>query len=401
MKYNIGIIGGGTSGAMTALGILIAEINLKKYTGDINITIIQDPNTPTIQVGESTSPYVCRVMHDVIDFNIVEDLKDVDGTLRFSTKYFWEKANNKNFYATYPDYGLHVNSESFSNWVFKKLQNKYASNFKEIKDRVSSIKQHNNKVELIAQNNTYIFDYVFDCRGSPTLEELSSDPYITPTFQAVNSVVIFPDFKKYDEQFTSSHITENGWMFGVPLIHRKAWGYLYNNTITNTEQAIEDFKKIINIDESLLRKITWHQYYRKEAIDNRVIFNGNRLYFFEPHHAIPLHYHLIIAKTFTRNLLTGINLDSLNEFYNDTINNIQDLIALNYTGDNNIDSPFWNITKKLAFKKLLSSSSFVNYCKFNADKEIPAMYWPHEGILVKRYLDGYSIDLNRFINCNV
>jgi hypothetical protein len=109
----------------------------------------------------------------------------------------------------------------------------------------------------------YNFDYVIDCRGTPSQEELNSDLYEKNVFQSVNSAILYPDFTKYDEPFTSTHFHEQGWMFGVPLQHRKAWGYLYDKNITSHEDASEHFAKLKGIDTTNLRRFNWEPYYKK------------------------------------------------------------------------------------------------------------------------------------------
>lgn len=395
----IAIIGGGTSSAVTALGLLDAELQEKVQSGIFDISIIHDPTLPSIQVGESCSPHVNRALHDILNFNVVDDLKDIDGTVRNSTKYFWKEGNNKDFYVTYPGYGLHVNSEKFSSWVFKKLVEKYPERVREVFDNIISIDQKQNSVNLVSNKQSYKFEFVIDCRGTPSKDDLESDLYTAPSFQAVNSVIIFPEFKQYNETFTSSHIHNNGWMFGVPLTHRKAWGYLYDNTITSTNEALEDFRRIKNITPAdKLRSLSWSQYYRKSAIDNRVFYNGNKLYFFEPHQAMPLHYYLLLARNFARFLIQDIDVSNLNNFYTKTIENIQNLIAINYAGENNLNTKFWNAKKEAAEKQLNSSQEFKNYCLNNYDKRILDDYWPHNGHLMKAYITGYNINLKQFIN---
>ena len=87
-------------------------------------------------------------------------------------------------------------------------------------------------------------------------------------------------------------------MFGVPLSFRKAFGYLYHDALTSDEEAIADFSKIKNIDANTCRKIKWQQYYKNNAMEGRILYMGNRLYFFEPHQAIPLHYYVFLTSKF-------------------------------------------------------------------------------------------------------
>ena len=48
---NICIVGGGSSGWMTAAGIL-------KLLPQMNVTLIESKNVPTVGVGESTNTYI-------------------------------------------------------------------------------------------------------------------------------------------------------------------------------------------------------------------------------------------------------------------------------------------------------------------------------------------------------
>jgi hypothetical protein len=46
------------------------------------------------------------------------------------------------------------------------------------------------------------YDYIIDCRGTPTDDILNNGSYSFPDFETVNSVLIYPDFKKYNEIYT-------------------------------------------------------------------------------------------------------------------------------------------------------------------------------------------------------
>jgi hypothetical protein len=218
----------------------------------LSITCIHDPNKPTAQVGESTSGAIYSIMRNVLDLEFKEDLDLFDGTLRYYTQYTWSQASGNDFSVHYDSPGIHLNSEKWSSYVFEKLKIKY-ENFTEIHDDILSTRYLENSASAHSKDNSYTFDFLIDCRGTPTPAELDSDEYVVECFETVNSVILFPDFKNYQEEFTSSYVHENGWMFGVPLQHRKAFGYLYNNKSTSYEEAIEHFSKLKNIDASTLR----------------------------------------------------------------------------------------------------------------------------------------------------
>lgn len=391
---NIGIVGAGTASAIAVMSMLNAA--RQRNVDNLAFTCINDPSKPTAQVGESTSGLVHDIMRDVLGVKFLEDIDVYNGTLRYYTRYHWEKANGKNFNVFYDKPGLHLNSEKWSTYIFNKLSAKY-DNFVEIHDSVTTIEQTDNFAIVKGGQTNYSFDFVIDCRGMPSNEELNSDKYETDVFESVNSVILFPDFKNYEESNTSAYIHDNGWMFGVPLQHRKAFGYLYNNNITSYNEAVSDFSKIKGIDASTLRNFSWRQYYKKHALDGRILAMGNRLYFFEPQQAIPLHYYALLASCFIDGIMHGVSIDKLqhgvNSFAHTAMENIQNLIAFNYCGPNNIDSKFWNVLIEKARSHLINSKNWQDWLD-NVESQGQVLgYAPVDSSMMNSYIKGLDIDL--------
>jgi hypothetical protein len=390
----IGIIGAGTASAISVL-IMIQTLTRGKFT-DVELYCLSDPTKPTAQVGESTSGLVHDTMRDVLGVGFLEELEKYDGTLRYYTKYFWADANGNDFTIRYYTPGLHLNSDKWSNYVFKKLVEKY-SYFHEIFDEVLSVENQENHVLVKGKADNYTFDFVIDCSGSPKAEELDSDTYITDVFQSVNSVILNPDFKDYQENNTSAYVHRNGWMFGVPLTLRKAFGYCYNKEFTSYEDAVKDFSEIKGIDASTLRNFSWRPYRKARAIDGRILSMGNRLYLYEPQQAMPLHYYALLSDCFIDGVLNKASVDEMNhvinKFNNEAMEDIQNLMALNYCGDNKIDSPFWNALKLRSVAHLKKSARWQKWlAEVEATGEITG-YYPTDVSMMTAYLKGYKIDL--------
>jgi hypothetical protein len=393
----IGIIGAGTASAVALLKIF--ETIHDKKLQNIEISCIYDPNVPITHVGESTSPALSFLLYRVLNFCVPEDINKFDGTLRWGTRYYWDDANRNTFFINHGNPGLHVNSEKFSLYIIEKLSQVY--NLKKIHDNITIVNQSVSSVTVVGTNNTYIFDYLIDCRGTPTKEELASDDYSISDFLSVNSVILYPDFQNYHEDFTSAYVHNNGWMFGVPLQHRKAFGYLYNNNITTQEEAIHDFEKIKNIDASKLRKFSWTPYYKNKAVEGRILYLGNKLYFFEPAQALPLHYYIVLTNNFFTTIISEkyANVENyINNKHIIQINLIQELIAVNYVGENNINSKFWEYAKQYSFLKLKDSFNFTNWCKRAVLTNTISEYWKHDEQIMNQYVNGFKIDLTKFLN---
>lgn len=395
---NIGIIGAGTASAITILTFIKQAT---QHSKNIKITCIHNPSIATAQVGESTSALVYDTMREILNVDFLEDLDEYDGTLRYYTRFNWSNATGEDFSIFYHYPGIHLNSDKWGSYVFRKLKEKY-SWFNEVHDSIVTVEQYNSQVTVIGNNSTYNFDFLVDCRGMPTIAELESDDYETDVFQSVNSVILFPDFKKYDECFTSSYVHSNGWMFGVPLQHRKAFGYLYNKTITSYEDAVVDFSAVKNIDASTLRNFSWQQYYKRNAIDGRILFMGNKLYFMEPQGAIPLHYYELLAEGVINGLLNNVDVEQLNhvvnKFNRDAMENIQNLIAFSYCGDTNIDSEFWNTIKERAREKLRNSENWQTWMKTVDDTSSILGYAPADSSMMRSYIKGFNINLETLRN---
>jgi hypothetical protein len=398
----IGIIGAGTASAICIMALLryIRQFN-ENYT---YVECIHNPDINITEVGEGLSVPITYMLSEIINFRVVSDLHRFDGTVRFGTKYFWQKAHGDDFIIDYPQHALHVNSKKFSKYCFEEFNKQYNHIFTEIHDEVINIKNNQDKVIVNGKLSNYEYNYLIDCRGTPDEKDLKSGEYLFPKFESVNSVLIYPEMKNYYEFYTSAYVHENGWMFGIPVQGRKAWGYLYNKNITSEKEALENFSNLKSFEIDTIRKIKWRQYYRKNLMDERIIYMGNRLFFFEPHQSLPLHYYHNITDFFIRNIIIGkkdINDISLvnqmmNNYHIKNIDYIEDLIAINYIGENNIDSEFTNYVKTHAKKTLLESENFINFAKSYNNTGNFSTYGFHPASLMKQYIEGYKINLKEF-----
>jgi Tryptophan halogenase len=405
MNIKIGVIGAGTASAIGILGLL-RSVDARYNNLTIDVTCIHDPLIPITHVGESMSPTISRLLFEVVGFNSCTDMAEIDATHRFATKYFWNSANGNDFFVRYGTPGLHANSEKFSKFVLNKL--KLNPRFHIIEDSVIKISNMVNGVVVQCNKDTYQFDLLIDCSGTPSEQELDSDLYATPDVEAVNSVILYQDFNKYNEEYTSSYVHKNGWMFGVPLQHRKAFGYVFNNKITTKDDIKEDFLKTLysfslakDVDVEKCRSFSWKQYYRKNAMDQRILYLGNKLYFFEPHQAIPLHYYFILIENMMGMLSYFQDFDlvanELNKQHIDNIDFIQDLIALNYVGENKLNSKFWNYTKINANNRLKNSEKFKEFITKSQQDNKLGLFWMHSPTMMLEYIQGFKINLDNYV----
>ena len=396
---NIGIIGNGTAAIISALALIRGSLFSKKNT---KIYCIHNPAIPSLTVGESISPTLLEDMRSCLNSNI--DLSELDSTPRFGGDHFWEDQKGNNFRLHYPTGGMHANSEKLSKYLTEKFLQHFPNMFFEYHENIINTVGSEKGVDIFCESgNNYKFDYVIDCSGFPSDIELDSDLYELLDFETVNTVLIYPHFKKYEEIYTEALFHDNGWMFGVPLQHRKAFGYMYNNKITKKEDAIDHFKKLKPvIEEDKLRFITWRQYFRKKIMENNIVFNGNKLYFFEPAQGLPLHYYynvmIVFSSLFFDGFFSRIDIPHyMNKFHEIQIQKIQDLIALNYVGTNKMTSDFWNQTSNEAKIRLKKSTRFSEYAINCIRQNEIERYWYHDSTLMDQYIKGFNINLHDFV----
>jgi len=415
-KIKLGFIGAGTASIATIISIVYTLKKSNLWSDDFELYCLHDPNINTLPVGEGLSPLFANMLLTVLDYEYDKNNIQFDETLRFGGKYFWNKAIGKDFDVLYPfSPGLHVNAAKFAPWCINKFKKLY-KNFYEIHDNVIETVNEKDKAIIVCEKDKYEYDFVFDCRGFPSDQELDSGEYGFPKNEYVNSVLLYQDFKFYNEQHTTHYVHENGWLFGVPLQHRKAFGYLYNRSMIDKDKALDGFKKTLkeyinleNIDEEKIKSLKWRQYYKKNMMKDRILSVGNRLYFFDPHHGLPLHYAIWTASTFTARLIdfisNKISLKDINILMNNhhkiNIKKVEDILSINYM-NSNIENDYWKTMTQKAKLVILDSKMFIswydevkykNIC--NTDTKQNFNYGSHHENLMYQYLNGYNIDLDK------
>jgi len=256
------------------------------------------------------------------------------------------KYNDKIFHPfSLGNYALHYDTQSFQNHILKnaefkvKIVDEYVENY----DKIDS-------------------DYIFDCRGWP--KDFSNyDTLINP----LNAVVCSNLEKKDCEvDWTRAVASPDGWCFYIPLHNTVSLGYMYNSDITSKENAINNFKDIFKVDH-IRESFPFKQYIAKNPIkDNRVILNGNMLFFLEPLEstsvATYIHWNRVVWDCIINKKITD---DQANNLIKDYTRKIQNFILWHYADGSKYDTNFWSYAKELTSKHLKDDhfSSLLEYVK--------------------------------------
>ena len=425
MAFRVAIVGGGSAGMVCATTLLGNSQNFKT-----ELTLITDPNIPPIRVGESMSPTLMTMMHQVLGIlsldNSCKSFEEMNIMTRVGTRHTWENNCNPGFDVNYDMFSLHFDSAAFISFARKRLKELFPS-YTELNETIKSISQNDDTATAHGVDGDYTYDFIIDCRGFPTKEELNNGDYKFPEFDTVNSLLVFQHHHPYTHQYTDVTLHKNGWQFGINTTKRKAFGYLYNKDITSKDDALEHYlslNKDIPIVENEIKSLSWQFYTAKKAIDNRVIKMGNKLYFYEPVQGIPLHHYCIFtliiidymaARHFNidwnyRQTLYGYLDDwhtyspeeAVNEYHSRITDRYFEIVCTNYIG-NSMNSEFWNVTKKNSVDRLLKSVGFVDFARKvvshydDPNNEYPNLYI-HPSIIIKQYMEGFQVNFRKILD---
>lgn len=318
----VAVIGKGTASVITSLTML---------ERGHDVTIFFDPNTPHLNVGESTTPLIGDVIYRTLGITIHEMVRSGIFSYKMGINFQgWGVSGN--FYHDFGNNNLahHFETVPFNAFIHEYLEKKKV--FEYIPERVEQIEVEDDGVLV----NNRVFDFVVNCAG------WSSDfEYETPSFETVNSAVTFKKKYDYADTHTLHLATEDGWQFGLPFPQQGIFkcGYLYNKNQISEEQVREKLK-----DEEIAFGITWTPKYAPVLIDSpRSGMNGNRLFFFEPLQALSLHYVYIFSNMMADYLdePTAHRMDLINTQYKHQMWSYEVSLAFHYSYGSVHDSPFW------------------------------------------------------------
>lgn len=354
---NIGVIGKGTASIISTLVML--------YRGH-NVTIVYDPNSEPINVGESTTPHIQELLYNVLGLSVSRMVDEGIFSYKMGVN-FVNWGNGKSFHNHFNASNAvahHFETKPFNNFIHKHLEENNIVRY--IPEKVNCITTEDNIVKL----NDHIFDFVINCAG------WSKDyNYITPYFQTVNSAQLFvdtPNCPHYDDMYTMHLATEDGWQFGLPFPKENTFkcGYLYDRNLISHE----DVKlKLDKLNKKVHTTISWEPKYSKELlVHERVALNGNTLFFFEPLQALSLLYFYFSAvhiADYLDNICTQ-NLDNINYLYFTDMWSYQEMIAYHYQYGSIYSTEFW--------KKVTSEAQQIMKTSVNANIDIRQTNWERD-----------------------
>jgi len=397
---NITIIGGGTSGYMTAATLVKCFPNKK-------ITLIESPNIPTVGVGEGTLAHI-RNWQALVGIKDKDFMVACDATYKLSIKFtdFYKKGES--FHYPFGDPVLENTHSAFNDWWFKKFiypetpytdyadcyfsqmalvnQNKLSLNVDgqldefyflrdtafhfdatkfglwlrdfyclpkgvvHIKEHIDTIKQNENGIESL--NEKHKADLYIDCTGfaSILLGKTLKVPFesysdLLPNNTAWATKIPYKNKREELVPYTNCRAVENGWIWKIPLWSRMGCGYVYSDNFIDDDAALKQFQKHLGTDELEFKKIKMKIGIHERLWEKNVVAIGLSSGFIEPLESNGLY----TVHEFLRQLLRELKRDKISQWDRDNFTyrckyyfkGFMEFVALHYVLSHRDDTEYW------------------------------------------------------------
>ena len=354
----ISVVGGGNGGCFTAL-------YLAWHRKDIEVELIYNPEVLPERVGQATLLNPPGLLWAATGFDWYHN--PIHATMKSGILYEgWGQVNDKVFHPFPP--------------------NSMAMHYCPWEMQASIMQSGHFKVTHgdVAPKDVD-GDYVFDCRGKPddfsNYEDLDNP---------INACILGRPKWNTSKNSWSRHVaTPDGWTFVIPT--RKSSpsndfcvGYCYNSDITQKEVAEYNFLEMFDVE--VTKHVKFKNYIAKNpTIDDRIILNGNRLFFLEPLESSSTQTYIMWVKYIVDHVLKGeATFKNASKEVRRYIEQVKNFVLWHYQCGSKYDTPFWDYARSLTFKD--DAFDAMLYESRTYDKY---------GIIPKSY-GGYTIDGNEY-----
>jgi tryptophan halogenase len=365
------IVGGGTSGWLTALVV-------NKFWENTDITIIESSKTGILGAGEGGTPNFGRIL-SMLEINQDEFYAETKSTIKIGLNlHNWtgnsELSKHLFFGGNAVDFNIpkayHFDARLVAKY-FKQIATDRG--VKCVDDEVIHINNDGeNIINLELKDNGIIdLDFVFDCSGFARIiiDKVHNEEWIDYSkYLLINKAFGYflpqEDNVTFDDRtFTEVIAMKCGWMFQIPLQHRWGCGYAFNDTYASAEDAKKE------IEDYLGREVTLQKLFDFKPGTHKRSWIGNSI-------SIGLSYGFIEPLEATSLMSTIMQLKRLIDFnFNDTLKerfnkwcyeiNEQNLCFIRYHYlTERYDTPFWRDCRKMPIpdklKKILDKNNTLS-----------------------------------------
>jgi tryptophan halogenase len=361
----ITIIGRGNAGCLSAL-------HFAHYTNE-QIELVYDSNTPTEYVGQASVLELPNLLWETLDVDLYNN--PFYATIKSGILYEnWGKKQEKIFHPfSLGSYGIHYDTRLMQDFILDRLSSRI-----KIKD-----KRINSYDEIDS-------DYIIDCTGF-TKEHKGGNlgKEYTELVNPLNSVLLANINEHRFHPWTRAVATPDGWCFVIPLHDTVSLGYMYNSDITSRELAEDNFKELFDVD-NIRDNFPFKCFLAKNPIqDERIILNGNRLFFLEPLESTAVQTYLYWNRQVFDWMTTRSKSSMvINEHIKTYTRRTQNFILWHYLNGSKYDTPFWEYAKTLSIDDP-EFFRFLHLSRTNDKSSVDYGQWNYKSFRI--WEDGISI----------
>jgi len=385
----IGVVGGGTSGYLTALTI-------SKLMPRVKVTVLESSKIPVIGVGESTTPKLLRMLHHVLGFDLAEFYKEVQPTWKLGVRYIWglpgeyafnnalgninpflstEVANDINYnslnsvlmnhdksflietgnadkpyksLALPHSYAYHLDNQRLAGYLKRKAQ-EFGINIVDTLVKHTSRAEDGTIKELITEDgNSISFDFYVDCTGfrSLLLNKSMDVPFIEYKSSLFTDTALTGNTPHNGtiKPYTEARTMNNGWQWNIPMHTEDHVGYVYSSSFCSAEEAEREFRTL-HPDLGPVKTIRFRSGRHEDFVSGNVAAVGNSYGFIEALQSTALH--MVITNVYAlilhlKSLEAGEDrAGSINKNLGEIWDRLRWFIAINFKFNKKLDTDFW------------------------------------------------------------
>jgi len=374
----IAIIGGGTAGWLAA-NHLGAELVADE---EVQITVIESKDVPTIGVGEGTVPYIMKSLKR-FGISEAELLLTCDATFKQGIKFVnWRnpQLHGENYYyhpfdEPYPagvdvtpywiaheqgrpfddvglqarvcelglapkrqsageyqgdlSYAYHFNALKFANLLSRNAQNRFNVSHLQATIEQAEVNSDGNITHLHTDEGESLpFDFYIDCSGTSSIliDKTLNVPFISKADELFTDTALVQQVPLEPTNninpYTTATAHSAGWIWDIPLTNRRGTGFVYSSQHMTEDEAIRQYAKYLNVSDTGFtpRKIKMDIGYRETFWQNNCVALGLAQGFLEPLEATSILVTDFSAELLARNFpRMKDDIDCSTKYYNEVV----------------------------------------------------------------------------------
>jgi Tryptophan halogenase len=345
----ITVLGGGTAG-------FIGAAHLTRRLPQAELLHVFDSRIPTIGVGEGTTPRFPVWFEEVTGLGFPHLAERCGATLKRGTRFDgWGSGGSEFLHRFQPArlIGYHFDAAELVHVLGEHVR------ANRVDARVEELHTSADGVEVrLADNTTYLCDYVFDARGFPQPMDGTGDEFIRVDWIPTGRAILRRLSPQRLSGVTRAAARPQGWIFQIPLREWTSCGYIFNPRISSDAEVEADFTAFLQAEGVSTWEprgaLNFPNFVRRRMFDGRVFWGGNAACFLEPLEATAIGTAIVQIRSAARWIAEQgqgrcADPDEVEDFNSATLSYVcRDslFIAWHYACGSRWDTPFWQYARR-------------------------------------------------------